>query len=209
MSDAFNVAARVPMSRASFDRWLEEKTASPAEIDFSPMYRGWYWEESSVAEPPKTAEETSVKRALASRLEELETTLTLVVHEEGHLWLFDMILIGPDHARAQRSMSLLAQTSSALEGDAKGYFVYWADISGRLPKKDGVLSFGELSAKGLRFLGPAELTKPRGALKKTLAFLAPVEARFGEMVAEALGSGSYPKAEVLRSAKYVDPAVLT
>lgn len=207
MSDAFNVAARIPMDRAAFERWLSAPAPVPSELlDFSGMYRGWYWEDSSVPASPNQGEAATVRGALAERVGNHETTLTLVTHADDCLQLFDMVMIGPDHARAQHTMAMLALAGRELAGDAKGWFVYWADISGRLPNKNGVLSLAEVGGGGTRFVGPSDLK--RGALKKTLAFLAPVGAAFGEMVGEALGDGSYPKAEVLRSAKYVDPAVL-
>jgi hypothetical protein len=209
MSDAFNVAARLRMNRGAFEQGLGSPLGAVTDaLDLSGMYRGWYWEESPVPAAPKKREAPTVRDALAARLDDVETTLTAVSHVDDHLLLFDHMMIGPDHARAQHTMAMLAIAGAQLEPKAKGYFLYWADISARLPDKSGVISLAVVERAGTRFLGPSHLEKPRGALGKTLAFLKPTESLFGELVSEALGDGSYPDIAVLRSTKFVDPAVL-
>ena len=208
MSDAFNVAARVPMSRAAFEAWLESAPVSPSSFDdWGRIYQGWYWANASPPRVPDATSEATVRALLAARVDDGETLpkVTLVRHIEDHLVFFDMKMIGPDHAHSLESITLLRQTVKHLAPGAEGYILYWADLGGHLPTESGVISMCRLDSGGSRFVTPADLGT-KAALGAALESLQPASAllkRFAERISE----GSYPNPDVLASPDFVDPFV--
>lgn len=209
MSDQFNIAARLPMTRAGFDRWLARATTPPRDaFDWKAMYRGWYWEGTMVLESPP-AEAPTVGLSLASRLPSGESANALVVrHLDEALVLYDAVILGPDHERAQRTMSLMAQAAEDMKEGSTGHFAYWAEIGGALPGPNDLLALGEVSrGSGARFLTPRDFPDAR-ALQRAIGTLKPAEALLFRLFDAALGAGSYPDLEVMRSADFIDPAIV-
>ena len=208
MSDAFNVATHVPMSRAAFEAWLESPPASPGSFDdWDQIYRGWYWAKSSPPRVPGAASDATVRALLADRVLEGETLphVTLLRYVDDHLVFFDMKMIGPNHAHSLESITLLRQTVTHLAPGAEGYILYWADLGGHLPTESGVISLCRLGSGGSRFVTPEDLGT-KAALRAALESLQPASALLKKF-AERISESSYPNPDVLSSPDFVDPFV--
>ena len=208
MSDAFNVATHVPMSRAGFEAWLESAPASPGSFgDWDQIYRGWYWAKSSPPRIPDAPSDATVRALLAERVLDAETLphVTLLRHVEDHLVFFDMKVIGPNHAHSLVSITLLRQTVTHLAPGAEGYILYWAELGGHIPTESGVISMCRLDSRGSRFVTPTDLGT-KAAVRTALGSLQPASALLKKF-AERISESSYPNPDVLSSPDFVDPFV--
>jgi hypothetical protein len=171
------------------------------------MYRGWYWEGTPVL-PSLPAAAPTVAQALASRLPTGECVTALILrHVNDALVFYDAVIVGPDHEGTQRILSLLAQASEDMTDGKVGYFAYWAEMGGMLPAPDDLIAFGEVSrGSGARFLTSDDFPN-RKVLKDAIATLKPAEGLLFRLFNVAMGEGSYPNLEVMRSAEFIDPAI--
>ena len=209
MSDAFNVAAHIPMARDAFERWLASPAVVPSTQEgWDAMYRGWYWAHVKPPNPPASVRGETVRVVLANRARQAptKTMFTLVRHADDHLIVFDMAMIGPVHQHSVETLALVRQTAPLLAPGTKTHVLYWADAGGHLPTASGVLALCEITPQGSRFITENELPA-RDGLKRALANLAPASTLLGEF-AKDVSEDSQPRPSVYISPSYLDPAIL-
>ncbi|MGY0233991.1 hypothetical protein [Longispora urticae] len=205
MSDSFLIAARIPISREGFDRWLDGTGAPIADPDR--MYAGWYWDGDTPdwsPDPTVTAREFFAGRVADSC--DGRSTITVLRHRDGALeaYLFDA---GHRPGTVHTALSLLA---AAGPPESASLALFWAETAGNLLDADSgawlaVLAIGPDG--GARFVADRDLTA-------TVAGLRPVEEAFFEQAErlaedeESWDADGDPGTDIPRDPAFVDPAVL-
>lgn len=204
MSEPFIIAARIPMSFESFAAYLTSEVAQPdAFDDWDSMYNGWYWEGTEVLPHRPAANPGTTLEHYAARLTKVvegRPDVCLVVHDDDCLWVYDAVLMGPDHNHAQHTLAAVRAAANHVE--QPGHAIYWAETSGRLPDSDGVLAALMIEPGGARFTKPDEFDA-----NAVLAGLAPIEQRFLDYLSDSLGEGSYPNPAIAVEPRFIDPAI--
>ncbi|WP_433053472.1 hypothetical protein [Dactylosporangium sp. CS-033363] len=175
MSDSFLVAGRLPMSRESFEQWLDAPLpGEPAIANPAAMFTGWYWDgQDAPGNWSAAARGRTVRGWLADRVEAACTgpSGTVLRHRDGALevYLFDLGYWAPG---VQAALLALA----AARPSAESLVLFWSETSGSLwkPDGDGWLSALSVDESGARFVAGRDLTA-------TVAGLRPVEAEFFAM----------------------------
>ncbi|MFI5915670.1 hypothetical protein [Dactylosporangium sp. NPDC051541] len=176
MSDSFLVAARVPMSRTAFERWLDTPLPGRSAIaNPDAMFDGWYWHGQSAPEDwDEAAEGRTVREWLSERVEDACTSSSATIlryrDEAVEAYLFD---VGYYPAAVQAALLAFAATEPAREA----LVLFWAETGGSLwkPDDEGWMAALEVAPTGARFVG-------RGDLTPTVAGLRRVEAEFFAMI---------------------------
>ncbi|MET8650165.1 hypothetical protein [Nocardia aurea] len=211
MSDSFLVAARIPMSRDGFERWLDTPVTDPAVIaDQETVFDGWFWD-GERADWSRAEIGLSPREFFADHVEDAcdgGVTTCVVVHRDDALEIYSMCL-GFLESFVLTALRMLAATAWFKSDPAPDTALFWAETGATLPDARGAgwLSVLTIGGEGARFTADADL-------KATIDGLRPAEALFFEMVdqlaeAEEDHDGVAPYHTVIpRDHAFVDPAIL-
>ncbi|MER6677417.1 hypothetical protein [Streptomyces sp. NPDC000983] len=215
MSDSFLVAARVPMTRDGFERWLSTpvvdlgRIANPAD-----MFDGWYWDGRRADTGWDSVGTGTTPRAFfAERAEDACSGAAgtgVLVYREGALEVY-LLHLGYREWSVHTALLLLAAAGEFKSEAAEDTVLFWAETGAGLwdADDDGWLAALSVGRDGARFVADRDLTG-------TVAGLRPVESLFFDMV-ERLAeeeddwdadSGRGFRTETPLDPAYTDPSVL-
>ncbi|MFC8531716.1 hypothetical protein [Nocardia sp. NPDC057227] len=214
MSDSFLLATRIPMTRESFERWLDTPIPAPAAIaDPDAMFDGWFWDGKRAADAWRAATPGGTAReffaecvAGAAAGSPVSCVLT---HEGGALQVYLCDLMGYLESFVHTALLAFVAAGALAADDGRHQVLFWAETAGNLPGPEwpGWLAVLTVGRGGAHFVAEAELTA-------AIAGLRPVEERFGALVERMAeseeswdGEGEYGTAAPL-DPRFVDPAVL-
>jgi hypothetical protein len=202
VSDSFMVAARIPMTRDGFDRWLDVEIPAAADAIENPgaMYTGWFWDGKSPENDWNLDRDGRTPRSLFAEPIVKGHGAVVLRHRDDALeaYLFHW---GFDRWSVHMALLALAAAGRHATGDAEALF--WAETSGSLcpPDWNGRLACLAVGRTTARFRARHDLTEVIEALR-------PAESAFFALMQRLHGEeqeGAYPSA---RDPEFVDPAVL-
>jgi hypothetical protein len=205
VSDSFMVAARIPMAREGFERWLDVPVPDAAEAIENPgqMYTGWFWDGKSPEDDWDLERGGRTPRALfAEQIDKGRGAVVLRHRDEAlEAYLFHW---GFDRWSVHMALLALAAAGPHKAHDTDDHALFWAETSGSLcpPEWDGRLACLTIGRTTARFTGPFDLTG-------VLAALRPAEEAFFTLT-ERLHAEEQTRGPYLspKDPEFVDPAVL-
>ncbi|MEU1519987.1 hypothetical protein ABZ490_49095 [Streptomyces sp. NPDC005811] len=215
MSDSFLVAARIPMTRDGFERWLSTPVADLSAIaNPADMFDGWLWDGRRADTEWDSADTgTTPREYFAERAEGAcsgKSVDGVLVYRDGALEAY-LLHLGYRERSIHTALLLLAATGPFTSGDTEDTVLFWAETGAGLwdADDDGWLAVLSVGRSGARFVDARDLTG-------TVAGLRPVEDRFFEMVERlaeeeeswAWDSGRDFRTETPRDPAFTDPSVL-
>lgn len=179
MSDSFLLAARIPMSRQGFERWLD--TPAPGvETIANPeaMFDGRYWD-GRRAHGDWDGAGTTPREFFGDLVEQACTggqTSMVLVHEDGVLAAY-LLRFGHAERFFRTALLMLAGAGAVMDESADAVALFWAETGGNLlaAGDDGWLATLAVGPAGSRFFAGGDLSGPVAALR-------PVEDRFFELI---------------------------
>ncbi|MEV0677368.1 hypothetical protein AB0I60_12700 [Actinosynnema sp. NPDC050436] len=215
MSDSFMVAARIPMTRDAFERWLDTATPDLAVIaDPGAVFDGWFWDGRRVTDEWDDVEDTTPRGFFAERIDAGcagEPEITVLLHREGALEAY-LFHVGYDQPAVHTAMLLLAGAGALRSGPGEDAVLFWAETSGSLfaPDDEGWLSVLAVGPGGARFVAEHDLTGPVAGLAVAQErFFALVERQAEDEEGWDWDSGDPFRTDTPRDPSFVDPAVLS
>ncbi|MFC6011179.1 hypothetical protein [Nocardia lasii] len=206
MSDTFVVAARIPLGRDAFERWLVTPTPGTAVIENpDAMYAGWFWDGKS-PDWRRAEEGVTPREYFADCFGEDTGGLTYVLrYRDGALEAY-LMHFGFCESNIYTALVMLAAAGRASSEAAPSTVLFWAETSGSMfaADSDGWLATLLVGVDGARFVAETDLTA-------TIAGLRAAEASYFDLLVrlagaqESTGSGF---ATIARDPRYVDPVVL-
>lgn len=213
MSDTFLLAARVPMSREGFDRWLDTPAPGHAAIaNPAAMFDGRYWDGQSVDGLWDAAGATPREffGGLVEQACDGGPQSTVLLHRDGALEAY-LLRFGfaEDHVRT--ALLMFAGTGPVMAGPGDGTVLFWAETGANMlaADDDGWLSVLSIGAAGSRFVASADLAAPVAALRPVENLLFALIERLGDEEDEWDADAGPYRTETPRDPAFVDPAVLT
>ncbi|WP_432981830.1 hypothetical protein [Dactylosporangium sp. CA-233914] len=209
MSDSFLVAARLPMGRDAFERWLDAPVPGREAIaNIDEMFAGWFWDGKAAGKGwSKAGRGLTVREWLAERVEGScgkRPTLTIVRHEDEALqvYLFD---VGYSEWDTQPALLALAAAAPSAPGEV----LFWAETGGQLldPAAKGWLAVLEVGPDGARFVRDRDLTAAVAGLRGIEDVFFAAAERVGE-AEEEWDPQEEPEFRTQAPKEFVDPAVL-
>ncbi|MEU0540392.1 hypothetical protein [Nocardia sp. NPDC005978] len=207
MSDTFVVAARIPMGRDAFERWLETPAPEPAVIENAgAMFDGWFWD-GKAADWGQAEVGVTPREYFADCFGEDTGGLTYVLtYRDGALEAY-LMHFGFCESNIYTALLMLAAAGRMSASDAPSTVLFWAETSGSMFAADstGWLATLSVGTAGARFAADLDLTR-------TIADLRVAEGSYFDLLvrlAEAEEStGESSSTAIARDPRYVDAAVL-
>ncbi|MFC9434560.1 hypothetical protein [Nocardia sp. NPDC057030] len=210
MSDTFVVAARIPMERAAFERWLETPAPGPEVIEnHGAMYDGWFWDGKS---PDwRLAEQGVTPREYFADCFGADTGgLTYVLrYREGALEAY-LMHFGFCESNIYTALVLLAAAGRSSSAEVPSTVLFWAETSGSMfaADSDAWLATLSVGVDGARFAADLDLAAPIAALRPAEADYFDLLVRLAEVEESVGAEGKSSFAAIARDPRYVDAAVL-
>ncbi|MGV9415014.1 hypothetical protein ACWDOP_34375 [Nocardia sp. NPDC003693] len=206
MSDTFVVAARIPMGREAFEKWLETPAPEPGVIENpGAMFDGRFWD-GKAADWGQAEVGVTPREYLADCFGEDTGGLTYVLtYREGALEAY-LMHFGFCESNIYTALLMLAAAGRA--STARSTVLFWAETSGSMFAADsnGWLATLSVGADGARFAPGLDLTA-------TIADLRVAEASYFDLLTRLAGAeesdGATGFGAIGRDPRYVDAAVLT
>lgn len=209
MSDTFVVAARIPMGRGEFERWLDtpgpgiEAIENPAS-----MYDGWFWD-GKAADWQHAEVGVTPREYFAACFAGDITGLTYVLtYRDGALEAY-LMHFGFCESNVHTALLMLASAGRLSTEAAPSTVLFWAETSGSMfaADSDGWLATLSVGVDGARFAADLDLTE-------TIAGLRTAEASYFDLLIgltrleESVGGEGEPSFSALaRDPRYVDAAI--
>ncbi|MFJ6198089.1 hypothetical protein [Micromonospora sp. NPDC092111] len=212
MSDSFLVAARLPISREGFERWLDTPTDLSAISNPDAMFNGWYWDGKEVTDEWRhIPKETTPRTYFASRVAQdaAPGQLTVAVHRNGALEVY-LLHFGYQRWDVHTALMLLAGAAE-FKAPGEDLVLFWAETGGNLfqPEDDGWLAVMSVGGQGGRFVAQADLTSAVAGLRPTEQLFFELAERLSEEEESQDGEADSPlPADATRDPSFVDQAFL-
>ncbi|WP_278265758.1 hypothetical protein [Nocardia sp. AG03] len=210
MSDTFVVAARIPMERSAFERWLTTPVPGPEAIENrDAMYEHWYWH--GKAPDWRLAEQGVTPREYFADCFGQDTGgLTYVLrYRESALEAY-LMHFGFCESNVYTALALLAAAGRRSSEAAPSTVLFWAETSGSMfaADSDSWLATLRVGVDGARFTGGTDLTTTIAGLRAAESSYFDLLVRLARVEESVDADDASGFAAIARDPRYVDPAVL-
>ncbi|MFF0633469.1 hypothetical protein ACFYTS_13305 [Nocardia sp. NPDC004151] len=210
MSDTFVVAARIPMRRAKFERWLETPAPGPEAMEHhGAMYDGWFWE-GKTPDWRQAEQGVTPREYFADCFDEDTGGLTYVLrYREAALEAY-LMHFGFCESNIYTALVMLAAAGRLSSAVTPSVVLFWAETSGAMfaADSDAWLATLSVGVDGARFAADIDLTETVAQLRTAEASYFDLLVQLAE-VEESVGTeGESRFAAIARDPRYVDAAVL-
>ncbi|MEV0546651.1 hypothetical protein AB0H98_07500 [Nocardia salmonicida] len=208
VSDTFVVAARIPMGREAFERWLETPAPGAEVIEnHGAMYDRWSWDGKS-PDWRQAEEGVTPREYFADCFGEDTGGLTYVLtYREGALEAY-LMHFGFCESNIYTALVMLAAAGRLSSEVAPSTVLFWAETSGSMfaADSDGWLATLLVGVDGARFAADIDLTATIAELRTAEASYFDLLVRLAKVEESVGGESSFTA--IARDPRYVDAAVL-
>lgn len=210
MSDTFVVAARIPLGRAAFERWLGTPAPGPEVIEnHGAMYEGWFWD-GKTPDWRQVEEGITPREYFADRVGEDAGGATCVLRYRAGALEAYLMRFGFCESDIHTVLVMLAAAGRSSAEAAPSTVLFWAETSGGMfaADSDGWLATLSVGADGARFTTDRDLTATIAQLRAAEASCFALIERLAE-AEESDGAGESGFTAIAGDPRYLDAAVLT